>query len=745
MFIYFLQRNGFLDGSNRTYLEDKLVWSRRTLGEDRYFTEIIEPLFFEGFALPGDRRSKKARGRLGRIHDLSLFVRADFVDQAIGIPDAAFESLLAFFAQYDFCLEDTPSHGDAINPSVLGYIFETHLDQKSSGASFMRPEIADWLCEEAIHHRVLDRVNNLEGAAGRARFEEMSDLLLNLTPTLCRSLLGTVLPGLSILDPACRSGAFLVAALRVMFGIYGAVAGAAKTLPDQALRDEVRGWEEAHPSLGYYLKMRVITDNLFGIEPMEEAVEVARLRLFLSLIASTAPEQDLYMLPKVDLHVKVGNALDDVLVARRGFDVVVTNATSPPGGKRLTTAQMCKLFVDGCYRLLRDEGQLGLVLPAGIYKDEGTRGSREVLFEQCTLQSLVGLRAGSSGWPGPRAICLIVGRRGGRTEHFFVAFGDVSKRAAAEVAALLRDHEARFCITSDFVRRASPRSLAVMEIGSALDLVPFERLLQFPRLGDAWTVEMGLGVQLKPKYGGMQTGPHAPIGTVYAANAIKSYAWLPDRPRLTLTKNSVVRQLGFWAKLTPNTYALAFRNAAPSLDGHILNAALIPPGVIVDASVTGLWLRPDARDPHARGQPLAAAFLLYLLALFNGYPLDWMIRMRGSRHILVGHVLDLPVPRPAPSDALFRSIVERAARLTCTTPAFDDLAKAVGLKSYRDGATAPEARARLRAEIDGIVAHLYGLTEDDFAYILKAFPAVPEPVKVAAHNAYRAVAHGDLL
>jgi len=46
-------------------------------------------------------------------------------------------------------------------------------------------------------------------------------------------------------------------------------------------------------------------------------------------------------------------------------------------------------------------------------------------------------------------------------------------------------------------------------------------------------------------------------------------------------------------------------------------------------------------------------------------------------------------------------------------------------------------RARLRAELDGIIAHLYGLTEAEFAHILSTFPLVPEETKQAALNAYR--------
>jgi hypothetical protein len=102
----------------------------------------------------------------------------------------------------------------------------------------------------------------------------------------------------------------------------------------------------------------------------------------------------------------------------------------------------------------------------------------------------------------------------------------------------------------------------------------------------------------------------------------------------------------------------------------------------------------------------------------------------------------LSVPRLSEFHPQFSPIVRRAARLICTTPEFDDLAQSVGLKGYHDGATDPHERAQLRAELDGLVAHLYGLDEDEFAHILKTFPLVVEPVKVAALNAWRDVKKG---
>jgi hypothetical protein len=124
--------------------------------------------------------------------------------------------------------------------------------------------------------------------------------------------------------------------------------------------------------------------------------------------------------------------------------------------------------------------------------------------------------------------------------------------------------------------------------------------------------------------------------------------------------------------------------------------------------------------------------------------------LKIDRNMSMYALYQLPVPRLTAKDKVFGPIVERAARLVCTTAEFDDLAKEVGLGinpstssgQCKKGATDPAERARLRAELDGLIARLYGLTEEEFAYILTTFPQVSDPVKVAAHNAYRDVERG---
>ena len=138
---------------------------------------------------------------------------------------------------------------------------------------------------------------------------------------------------------------------------------------------------------------------------------------------------------------------------------------------------------------------------------------------------------------------------------------------------------------------------------------------------------------------------------------------------------------------------------------------------------------------------------LYVCGVLNGFVVDWMLRQKITSHLNMFYVYQVPMPRDDTA-GIAKLIIHRAARLICTTPEFDDLAQAVDLTPKTSagraeyGATDPTERAKLRAELDGLVAHLYGLSEEEFTHILGTFPLVAQPVKVAAHNAYRDVERG---
>ncbi len=320
MFIYFLQKKGFIQGNSR-YLDDKLAESR-SRGSDRYYSEFLEALFFEGFAKPEHERSAEASDLLGPIPYLNggLFLRHKLEDDnsAIRIPDKAFDNVLKLFGRYSWHLDDTPGARDnEINPDVLGYIFEKYINQKAFGAYYTRTEITEYLCERSIHSVILAKVNQHSAR----QFSDLSDLLMRLDGDLCRLLLDEILPKLSILDPACGSGAFLVAAMKNLLDIYGAVYGRIEVLNDNYLSSELAKIRRNHPSLNYYIRKRIISDNLYGVDIMDEATEIAKLRLFLALVSSARKREELEPLPNIDFNVMAGNSLIGLLdVDEKRFD-----------------------------------------------------------------------------------------------------------------------------------------------------------------------------------------------------------------------------------------------------------------------------------------------------------------------------------------------------------------------------------------------------------------------------------------
>jgi len=99
-------------------------------------------------------------------------------------------------------------------------------------------------------------------------YATLGDLLLDVDAALCRRLLNEVLPRLSLLDPACGSGAFLVAAMKALINVYAAVIGRIEFLHDKGLTTWLAGIKKNHPSVSYFIKKRIITDNLFGVDIM---------------------------------------------------------------------------------------------------------------------------------------------------------------------------------------------------------------------------------------------------------------------------------------------------------------------------------------------------------------------------------------------------------------------------------------------------------------------------------------------
>jgi hypothetical protein len=134
-------------------------------------------------------------------------------------------------------------------------------------------------------------------------------------PALLRALWGA-LWRVSILDPTCGSGAFLLAALSVLGPLYDACLGRMEALLRVGRRPEefpefVAALEKVkdHPNRRFFVLKSIVVNNLYGVDLMQEAAEICKLRLLLKVIAQARTVADLGPLPDVEFNVRVGNAL----------------------------------------------------------------------------------------------------------------------------------------------------------------------------------------------------------------------------------------------------------------------------------------------------------------------------------------------------------------------------------------------------------------------------------------------------
>jgi hypothetical protein len=406
MFIYFMQRKGFMDG-DLDYLQHRLQQVRSLQGPDRFFefyTDFLVPLFHEGLGSP--KRPLPDRDMAALIGDIpyvngGIFNRHPLeVEHAIKIPDKAFEDIFRLFDSYQWHLDDRPTgQQKEINPDVLGYIFEQFINNKEQGAYYTKEDVTYFMTSSLLFPAFLERLQAESGVNPWHRLtqdpdryiwdslsygveEKLSEEIASVANTFPRpswnelapdshalpgetwwevmtrrdrqkelrigmsqgqvasvdaaltanvdleTLTVDVIDGLDnpddvvlswnaltqikIIDPTCGSGAFLFAALKILETLYMAILDAADrhaTTSGHEALGQLLAKAQAHPSRLYFVLKHAALRNLYGVDIMNEAVEIARLRLFLKLVAAVEKREDLEPLPDLDFNIKPGNVL----------------------------------------------------------------------------------------------------------------------------------------------------------------------------------------------------------------------------------------------------------------------------------------------------------------------------------------------------------------------------------------------------------------------------------------------------
>lgn|GEM_PF-624644 len=188
---------------------------------------------------------------------------------------------------------------------------------RSASVEVGLPDETRWEVRDRLRHAA---ATEAELVAGLGRPEDALDLNLDLIPLVIDAVDALTpesldafwreLMQLSVLDPTCGSGAFLLASLDVLEEVAEAVIDRAMDLSSIVSTELFKEISKVRPEARrLHVRQELILESLYGADIAEEAVEIARLRLYLALVAVMYDRRDLRPLPDLDFNLVVGNLL----------------------------------------------------------------------------------------------------------------------------------------------------------------------------------------------------------------------------------------------------------------------------------------------------------------------------------------------------------------------------------------------------------------------------------------------------
>ncbi len=322
VFLYFLQKKGWLgvpeDKSWGHGNEDFLHQLFKDYKDDEgFYALVLVPLFFETLNTERDNDLFKIKSSLFnkagynkvKIPYLNggLFDDDQPETDMLEFPKELFEKLFLFFDQYNFTVyEDSPDeHTVAVDPEMLGHIFENLLeDNKDKGAYYTPKEIVHYMCRESLIEFLYTKLNTEEDAEQVKRNaiekfiknHEAADII-----DWDENILAA-LKDLKVCDPAIGSGAF---PMGILMEIFYAVETLFYANPDTVNAI----WKLGNNNQVFNaakVKESIIQNSIYGVDIEKGAVDIARLRFWLSLVVDEAKPKPL---PNLDYKIVVGNSL----------------------------------------------------------------------------------------------------------------------------------------------------------------------------------------------------------------------------------------------------------------------------------------------------------------------------------------------------------------------------------------------------------------------------------------------------
>jgi len=293
IFLYFLQKKGWLAGDKK-FISN---WFQKINKEKgNFYNDVLEPLFFKTL---NEKRSDDS-SPFGKIPFLNGGLFEKDYDFLLFLPNSVFEKILNFLNWYNFTIsEELPLEVEvAVNPEMLGKIFESMLpeyERGKKGAFYTPRPIVHYMCRESIKGYLASSTNVPRyKILHLVEQTETKELTIPEVKELYHAL-----DNIKVLDPAVGSGAFLVGMMQELIRL--------KTALSEKIGKRVFPAE---------FKRQIIKNNLYGIDIESEAIEIAKLRLWLSLVVDENIE-NVEPLPNLDYKLVVGNSLVESLRRRK--------------------------------------------------------------------------------------------------------------------------------------------------------------------------------------------------------------------------------------------------------------------------------------------------------------------------------------------------------------------------------------------------------------------------------------------
>ena len=291
VFLQFLQKKGWLGVPiNKEWGSGDSEFIQTLFAEckdkDHFIDHELESLFND---LNNEERKELTKYRTPYLNG-GLFERDASDETEFPLPAKYMQSLLNFFASYNFTIdENDPDDAEVgVDPEMLGRIFENLLeDNKDKGAFYTPKEIVTYMCRESLIAYLQTDIEDEETKEAIRQFVTTHDVSTLGTNEKFRQQVDEALKNVKICDPAIGSGAFPMGLLKELFQCRTALEGITQ-------------------SKAVEIKKHIIQQNIYGVDIERGAVDIARLRFWLSLIVDEETPQ---ALPNLDFKIMQGNSL----------------------------------------------------------------------------------------------------------------------------------------------------------------------------------------------------------------------------------------------------------------------------------------------------------------------------------------------------------------------------------------------------------------------------------------------------